>query len=227
VGRAVWVESGALAGRVVWVESEAQVGRAVWVELTVPRLCPLELEAMHEATGLITLHIAAALPIRTGRRQTGLAAVLAEIRWPNARRAPGSRSHGKVEISPAGRPRRPVVCAAPAVWASPIEPEAPGPQIALHARVLVPAEPIASGPGIFRVAVARETAMHSAAVPGDSTALPPAVTAAVAGPSVVAADLAAGESVAAEARGAVAAGAAEAVVAVEAAEGAVAGKRCG
>jgi hypothetical protein len=144
--------------------------------------------------------------------------VRAAIRWRNAKQAPGNKSRGKVEISPAGRPR-PVGRATLEVRAWPTGQEEAAPRIALHARVAAPAEPIASAIGIFR-AVAQETVVPSAAVPRDSTDPQPAATAAVAEASIVAEDPAAGASVVAEARGVVAAGAAEAVVAVAADEGA-------
>jgi hypothetical protein len=53
---------------------------------------------MHSATGHTTRNIAAALLIRTERRQIVLGALHAEIPLRSAKPAPGNRLPGKVEI---------------------------------------------------------------------------------------------------------------------------------
>ena len=90
--RAAWVASAALAVLEVWVDRAAQVASVA----TVPRLCRLAVMVL--ATGRTTRHIVAVHLIRIARRQTGLEAMLAVIRWRNDRPVRGNKLLARVEI---------------------------------------------------------------------------------------------------------------------------------
>jgi hypothetical protein len=118
--------------------------------------------AMREATGLITRHIAGVPPIGIGLPRTGLGALRAVIRSPNARRVPGNKSLGRAGILPVGLPRAAAWATGPvlATWAAAREAAAWGiPALA--------AERIGSAAAMSRVpAVA--TVVPSEVVPGNS-----------------------------------------------------------
>ena len=72
------------------------LAESVVLAVTVLRLYPPEV--MDSATGHTTRNTAAALLIRTERRQIVLEALHAEIPLPSAKPAPGNRLAGRVEI---------------------------------------------------------------------------------------------------------------------------------
>lgn len=96
---AAWVEWAALAAWVelaAWAVSVVSAAPAA-LAVTVLRLCPPGAK-MDSATGHTTRNIAAALLIRTERRQIVLGALHAEIPLPVAKPVPGNRFPGRVEI---------------------------------------------------------------------------------------------------------------------------------
>lgn len=159
-----------------------QVSPAALAVATVLRLCLPVSETTASATGRTIPPIAAEHPIRTDRRQTGLAAPLAAIRSRSARPAPASRSQDRVASCRAG----PLQAAAWATlgaardWAGAQEESAA--RVELPRPVVAPAEPIVSAAAIFRAA-APETELHSEAVREDSTAPVPVATVIVASPA--------------------------------------------
>jgi hypothetical protein len=73
------------------------LGDRAALAVTVLRPCPPGAK-MHSATGHTTRNIAAALLIRTERRQIVLGALHAETPLPAAKPVPGNRFPGRVEI---------------------------------------------------------------------------------------------------------------------------------